>query len=111
MKEVLESILHELPYIVVQEFMFAKPFKRKFRSDYFIKVSEEIGIVVEYEGLNWHGRSRHTTNTGYINDCTKYNFAACLGYPVLRFTHKHLDDPEEVKDIILRTIRSVELTL
>lgn len=56
--------------------------KRKFRFDYAIP---EISLAIEYEGL-FSKKSRHTTKTGYTNDCTKYNLAAMNGWRVLRYT-------------------------
>ena len=65
---------------VLTEFQFAKP--RKFRAD--IKISHS-NILIEYEGLV-SSKSRHTTLTGYTNDCDKYNLATSLGYKVYRYT-------------------------
>ena len=65
---------------VLTEFQFAKP--RKFRAD--IKISHS-NILIEYEGLV-SSKSRHTTLTGYTNDCDKYNLATSLGYQVYRYT-------------------------
>jgi hypothetical protein len=45
----------------------------------------ELLLAVEYEGGS-PGRSRHTSFTGYSNDCQKYSTAAAMGWWVLRFT-------------------------
>jgi hypothetical protein len=45
-------------------------------------------IAIEYEGIKG-SKARHTTLTGYTNDCDKYNQAALLGWRVLRFTTIH----------------------
>ena len=44
----------------------------------------ERRLAVEIEGGTWI-KSRHTTGTGFHNDCEKYNAAALLGWTVLRF--------------------------
>lgn len=55
---------------------------RRFRFDWAIP-SLKIGI--EFEGLISE-KSRHTTIKGYSGDCSKYNYAACSGWVVLRYT-------------------------
>jgi hypothetical protein len=55
---------------------------RRFRFDWAI-LSLKIGI--EFEGLISE-KSRHTTIKGYSGDCSKYNYAACSGWVVLRYT-------------------------
>lgn len=55
---------------------------RKWRFDFAIV---EKRVAVEFEGLV-SAKSRHTTLTGYTNDCSKYNAAALLGWKVLRYT-------------------------
>lgn len=74
----------------VEEFRFHPT--RKFRFDWAIP---SLKIAIEFEGL-MSKKSRHTTVTGYSNDCRKYNSAQILGWKVLRYTvinHKEvLDD-------------------
>lgn len=73
-------------FVVVTEYEFAKP--RKYRADVSINVTTIKGlqkILIEYEGLV-SNKSRHTTLTGYTNDCDKYNLATSLGYKVYRYT-------------------------
>lgn len=65
---------------VLEEYKFAE--KRKFRADFAIT---ELKTLCEYEGII-AGKARHTTITGYTNDCIKYNLAASLGWKVLRYT-------------------------
>ena len=65
------------------EYRFAPP--RRFRFDMALP---EHKIAVEYEGL-MSVKSRHTTITGYTNDCEKYNLAQKLGWRVLRYTAKN----------------------
>lgn len=55
---------------------------RKWRFDWAIP---DLKIAIEYEGLH-SAKSRHTTITGFSNDCEKYNAAALLGWIVLRYT-------------------------
>jgi len=59
--------------------------KRKFRFDWAIP---ELKIAIEYEGV-FSGKSRHTTISGYTNDCEKYNLAQIEGWKVLRYTAKN----------------------
>jgi len=56
--------------------------KRRWRFDF---AWPDLMLAVEVEG---HGgaKSRHTSFTGFQNDCTKYNEACLLGWRVLRFT-------------------------
>ena len=70
------------------EVQFAKP--RKYRADIHVCLinatdKEFLKIIIEYEGLV-SLKSRHTTLTGYTNDCDKYNLATSLGYKVYRYT-------------------------
>jgi len=61
--------------------------KRMWRFD--IAIPEKL-IAIEYEGTfegtGTTGKSRHTTQLGYTQDCDKYNTAVCSGWRVLRFT-------------------------
>ena len=82
----IEKQLALAGFVVVTEFEFAKP--RKYRADVSINVTTLKGvqkILIEYEGLV-SSKSRHTTLTGYTNDCDKYNLATSLGYKVYRYT-------------------------
>lgn len=80
---------------VVAEYKFHD--KRKWRFDWAIP---SLKIAIEYEGL-FSAKSRHTTPTGFTNDCTKYNNAAANGWAVLRFTSLN---EIEAKEIIEKTI-------
>jgi len=42
-------------------------------------------VLIEYEGISSR-KSRHTTVTGFTNDCEKYNQAQLTGWKVLRYT-------------------------
>ena len=47
-------------------------------------------IAVELEGGIWTG-GRHTRGSGFSRDLEKYNWAALLGWRVLRYTGDMLD--------------------
>ena len=63
-----------------REYMFAQP--RNWRAD-FAWVDKRL--IVEVEGGVWT-QGRHTTGSGFTDDCKKYNTASILGWTVLRFT-------------------------
>jgi hypothetical protein len=88
-KQNIEEVLtrNNIPFI--QEYKFDK--KRKFKADYYI---ESLATIVEYEGV-FSDKSRHTTEIGYSNDCTKYNLAATNGLIVLRYTAYNYDQFEQ----------------
>ena len=67
----------------VEEFEFHP--SRKFRFDWAIPT---LKIAIEYEGV-FSKKSRHTTVSGYTEDCNKYNEAVKLGWRVLRYTAKN----------------------
>jgi len=77
------------------EYQFARP--RKFRAD--IAILSTVKLLIEYEGT-FSAKSRHTTVTGYANDCEKYNLCQKLGYKILRYTALHyqqmIDDVREL---------------
>jgi hypothetical protein len=108
MKDKLEEILNDIEYPVISEYKFSS--KRKFRFDYFIDLSNfnslVPGIGIEYEGINYQNSnySRHTNTSGFIKDIDKYNLALSLSVPVLRYTFKQLEEPEEVKKQIMTVI-------
>lgn len=58
---------------------------RQFRFDWAIL---HLKIAIEYEGL-FATKSRHTSITGYSNDCRKYNLAILNGWKVFRYTAKN----------------------
>lgn len=61
---------------------------RRFRLDCAIV---EKKIAIEYEGL-MSKKSRHTTISGYVGDCKKYNFAQIRGWKILRYTAVNYKD-------------------
>lgn len=88
-KKTCPALFHMEIILIDQGLKFEKEHKfhptRKWRFD-FALVKEKIAI--EYEGGVFHGKSRHTTGTGYTNDAEKYREAAKLGWRVLRYTAK-----------------------
>jgi very-short-patch-repair endonuclease len=67
----------------VREFRFAPP--RRFRFD-FAWPDSTNKVAVEIDGGTWMQRGRHTTGSGYENDCEKLNLASLAGWRVFRFT-------------------------
>lgn len=84
--------------------------KRRWRFD---RAWPDESVAVEIEGgLYRHNKSvaggptgRHTSVTGFVNDCSKYNAAALAGWLVLRFTEKHLANPYDVADQVAAALR------
>lgn len=87
----LDQICRNGNITLIEEYKFISD--RKFKADYFIP---ELNTLLEYEGL-FSVKSRHTSVTGYSNDCEKYNLAQINGYIVLRYTALTLSQVE--KDI------------
>ena len=55
-------------------------------------------LALEYEGL-MSAKSGHTTISGYVSDCTKYNLGQLAGWTVLRYTVKNYEDfPKDFED-------------
>jgi len=65
----------------VREYEFVEG--RKWRFD-FAWPDQMIGV--EIEGGTAFGKSRHSRGQGFVNDCSKYNAAARLGWRVFRYT-------------------------
>ena len=61
---------------------------RKWRLDFAWPL---LKIACEVEGGTWSG-GRHTTGTGFHNDCEKYNQAELYGWHIFRFTSKMVKD-------------------
>lgn len=84
------------------EVMFAKP--RKWRFDF---AWPNLKLAAEIEGGTWgKAKSRHTTGSGFEADCVKYNEAAILGWRVLTFTTKQVENGDAVRTVI-RAINSL----
>lgn len=85
----LVRVLHqEHPEISLpmREFRFHPT--RKWRADF---AWPEEKLLVECEG-GIFSRGRHLRPKGFTDDCVKYNWAALLGYRVLRITPDQLYD-------------------
>lgn len=76
------AILHQLTGLeFVSEYKFHPTVGWRF--DY---ANLEHKIAIELEGINFNGKSRHTTEKGYMGDMQKYNQAVILDWRVLRYT-------------------------
>lgn len=87
-----------------REVVFAKP--RRYRADFIVfgrptwdgEAWRPNRLLVEIEG-GIGGTSRHSSYTGFTNDCKKYNLAAELGFTVLRFTSRMVNEGEAIEQI------------
>ena len=95
-KQILESDT-SLPKFV-EEYRFAKP--RQWRFDF---ACVERMVAIETEG-GIFSFGRHNRGLGMIGDMEKYNEAATRGWRVLRFTTKHLRDPQYCLGLIKRCL-------
>jgi very-short-patch-repair endonuclease len=68
--------------LLVEELQFNPD--RKWRFD-FAHPQTQTAIEIE-GGARGRGKSRHTSFSGYANDCEKYNAAAMAGWFVIRLT-------------------------
>lgn len=66
--------------------------KRKWRFDF---AWPDLLVAAEVEGGVWV-KGRHNRGGGFIEDCTKYNAAAELGWSVFRFPAALIDSGEAV---------------
>ena len=71
----------------MREHRFAPP--RKWRFDFILVAVPRVAI--EVEGGVWT-RGRHTRGSGFVEDCAKYNEAACRGWIVLRVPSQWVHD-------------------
>lgn len=84
-----------------REFYFAKHLRRSstgrpymYRFDF---AWPEAMIAIEVEGgVFMRGKGGHTSITGITRDMDKINLAQLLGWRVLRFHTKHIDEDEAV---------------
>jgi len=84
-----------------EEYNFDGCIGRKHRFDFAFV---EQKVAVEVEGNAWHikGGGSHMQDT----DLEKYNLAAVLGWRVLRFSPKMLqNNPDNCIDLVLRCLR------
>jgi very-short-patch-repair endonuclease len=69
---------------------------RKWRFDF---ADPEMKIAVECEGGVYSG-GRHTRGKGFENDCEKYNAATVMGWRVLRFSRRFIENGQAINDIL-----------
>lgn len=69
-------------------------------------------VAVEIEGGTFSRRQgRHNSGIGHHRDCEKYNAAALLGWCVLRYTTKDLQErPLQIVEEVRRAISKRSLT-
>lgn len=90
----------ELKIILEPEYKFHPV--RKWLFDFADPITK---TAIEIEGGVWgKKKSRHTTGSGFVADCEKYNNAALLGWKVLRFTPDQLLKTETL-EIIRKAIK------
>jgi very-short-patch-repair endonuclease len=70
------------------EYPFAQQLKRKWRFDF---AYPEVKVAIEVEG-GGYVQGRHSRGAGMAKDMEKYNFAALLGWVVLRFDNRMIED-------------------
>ena len=81
-KAAIDEVLERLGVKYEKEYKFLED--RKFRFDWAVFIGENK-IAIEYEGI-YSEKSRHTSMSGFVGDCEKYNFAVKHGWKVLRYT-------------------------
>lgn len=105
--ELVRALLVECGHAFVRELRFA-PDQGDWRFDFAIP---ELKIGVEVEGGSWLGRpcpvcrlrpgGGHLRGERFESDCEKYNAATLLGWKVLRFTTRAVDeDPRYVSGVL-----------
>jgi very-short-patch-repair endonuclease len=91
-------------YQLTPEFRFSE---RRWKFD-FAHVGSKTAIEIE-GGVFSSGR--HTRGVGYINDMEKYNKAVELGWVVLRYTPKQVEEiltHEQIKNVIIMRLNIFE---
>lgn len=68
---------------------------RRWRFDFAYPV---VGMAIEVEG-GIFSRGGHTRGAGYRANCEKYNTATLLGWRVLRYTDREINNGEAAKEI------------
>lgn len=84
-KTYIGFILKEMKVVYATEHRFCE---RRYRFDFAIlkdPQGNERKVYIEYDGLV-SAKSRHTTITGFSNDCEKLNLATLHGWVGLRYT-------------------------
>ena len=78
-----------------REVLFARGLKRRWRADFLVQPGD---ILIEVEG-GLYVAGRHTQGKGYEADLDKYNAAVELGYRVLRYSPRHINDGSALEQI------------
>ena len=96
---ILRTMAQDWPEMPVFESEYRFSPERRWRFDFCFP--GPFRLAIECDGGIWTG-GRHTTGSGFEADCEKMNAAAVLGYRVLRFTSRQIDDAQYVE----RTVRA-----
>lgn len=76
--------------------------ERKWRFDFAFP---SLKVAVEIEGGTFGRWSRHTTGAGHQGDCEKRNAATVMGWKVLYFTTKDLQErPDRCVEMVLEAM-------
>ncbi len=94
----------ELPP-AIREYRFMK--RRQFKFDF---AWPEFRIAAEMEGGVGMKHGHHVSMTGYSSDCEKYNYAAMMGWQVLRFTSRMLKNGKAAEQMLM-AFRKIKLPL
>ena len=78
-----------------REVLFARGLKRRWRADFLVQPGD---ILVECEG-GLYVVGRHSRGKGYESDLEKYNAATELGYTVLRYSPRQINDGSALEQI------------
>jgi hypothetical protein len=89
----MKAHLEELGLRYYPEFRFE--IKRRWKFDWIVLAIKHGKLAIEIEGGVW-SRGRHVRGKGFLNDCEKYNRAACLGWSILRFTPDQIRRGEDI---------------
>lgn len=89
-----KQILLECPEQPLREYCFAPP--RRWRFDF---AWPNIKLAVEVHGGIWIS-GRHNRPSGFSRDLAKMNKAQMLGWRVLQFTRKDVEDGLAIESIV-----------
>jgi very-short-patch-repair endonuclease len=84
----------------LNEHRFAPP--RRWRADFIIEWADDYlldrPLLIEVDGGSWVA-GRHNRGAGFEKDLEKLNAAAELGYRVLRYTPRMIEDGSAIEQI------------
>jgi len=80
----------------VREYKFTK--HRRWKFDF---ACPALMIAIEIEGGVW-SKGRHTRPTGFIQDMEKYNYAAWMGWKVLRYSTEQINSGHAIFELEFR---------